>query len=110
MSSWWAWPHMRMAMSSMSVGPRPARAPWAAPAGRRRARLGHLRAQRHAHGRRLVVHAANGAEVADHRGDHGALPLALFAAEALAAAEADHRGVDRFLPEGAEAFALKRGA
>ncbi len=26
MSSWWAWPHMRMATTSINVGPSPARA------------------------------------------------------------------------------------
>jgi hypothetical protein len=32
MSSWWAWPHMRIATSSMSDGPRPPRARSAAQA------------------------------------------------------------------------------
>ena len=64
----------------------------------RRAGLSHLRVEHHADGLGSVVHRDDGAEVADHRRNDVA---------ALAAAEPDRGGVDRFLSEGAEALSLE---
>jgi len=73
----------------------------------RRAGFGHLRAEDHAHGGAVVVHGQDDAEVTDHRRNDVALP-AVGGNELAAAAQANRRRVDRFLPEGTEAFALER--
>jgi TPP-dependent pyruvate/acetoin dehydrogenase alpha subunit len=63
----------------------------------RRPGLPHLRRQRPPHGLRIVAHRQAGTEVADHRRDDVAAPFAIDAI-ALAPAQPDGRGVNRFLP------------
>ena len=56
----------------------------------------------------VVTHRERHAEIANHRRQHIAAPGAVALAIAGAAMQADRARVDRFLPERAEALALKR--
>ena len=69
--------------------------------------LGHLGGEHPPHHVGIRAHGEGGAEVADHRCDHVALPAAVVAAPHLAPPQPQRRGIDRLLAEGAESFALE---
>ena len=76
----------------------------------RRAALAHLRVEHHAHGVGAGMHRQRDAHVANHGSDDVAGPAAVGRAVRRAATQADRRGVNRFLTQRPESFALEGGA
>jgi hypothetical protein len=78
MSSWCAWPHIRIAHSSINVGPEPSRAPLGRPRERRRDRIGVGSVERDAGNavpRRLLGEHARRRLTRDGRGQRGLVVL-----------------------------------
>src|SRR5262245_22909768 len=76
----------------------------------RRPRLADLSVEDHPNRPRIVVHREHERVVADERTDDVSVPTASVVAISRPAPKANPRGIDSFLPERAESFALYAGA